>query len=163
MSFGLSAGTWLAIGAIAVGAGTAVDQRNTAKKAAGKQEKADQVRQRVEAIRARNDKAKQIQEMQIRQANAASQAQAEGSSGSSAVSGIQSSLTAQAGSNIGMINTQLSAGKAITKLNQDTQKILDKGQFKSNMAGVAQSALGAASSRTEKPTQQPPGYYNTEQ
>jgi len=134
------------IGILAVGTVANVEtQKRTASKAADKQEKADSVRQRVEAIRARNDKAKQIQELQIRQANAASQAQAEGSSGSSAVSGIQSSLTAQAGSNIGMINTQLSASKAITKLNQDTQKIINKGEYQSNMIkGATELGTGVA-------------------
>lgn len=119
--------TWGATGMVLAVTKLAYDNMQ-AKKIEKKQKEKDAVNQRLEEIKARNARAEQVQQMRIQQANAASQGQASGA-GSSAVTGIQSSVSSQAASNIGNINTSLAGAAAQTSLNSGINKITRQTTF----------------------------------
>lgn len=106
------------LAAVIIGEATNIEMQREAAVSANKaQGKRDAIQKRVDAARARNETARNLQEARVKAAQAESQGQAQGAT-SSATQGVTGSLASQAASNIGMINTSLSAANKLSDINR---------------------------------------------
>ena len=133
---------YVVVSAIVAGA-SAEENRKSQSKAASAAEKANKVKQRAESIRARNERATQIQQQRVTAARVQAQGQAEGSGTSSSVAGVTGSLQSQAAANIGQINTGLAARKAVTGFEQQGADALAEGAKRVGFIQAAGSAANA--------------------
>ena len=132
-----------AVSALA-GLASAQDQKKQAGKAADEAEEANKIEGKVEEIRARNARAKQVQEAQQRQAAAEVQGQAQGGE-SSSTAGVVSSTGTQAAANIGEINTNLAGARGVRNKQQNIFDINSKSEQRAANVRTFQSGLDFAS------------------
>lgn len=136
-------GTAAAIVGAVVGVAGAVDQRKQTKRAEKKAEESDALTQAQQRVQAARNRRQQLARMQQAQAQNTAMSEAQGSGGSSAEQGALSSLSTQAGSNIGFAKALEGAQAGQFSLAQDMRAAQSKAATAGQVSQVGFSVAKA--------------------
>lgn len=132
--------TILSVGALAVGAASAVSQSNAAKKAASAQRAAGEAQSRAASVEAQRARIAQVREARIRRAQVVSSGTNVGlGMGTSGIGGAVGSISSQMGSNIGDINQQETFAQETSNALQKSVNAQAEGQKWQQIGNFSQS------------------------
>lgn len=143
------AANWFGVATVAVGAGTAIDSRERAKRAERRQDRLAQVEQAQVSENAARERRAQIRQARIQAASIENSAAASGLTQSSAAIAGVAGVNQQANMGIGDVNQTVSFNQLTSKLENDIFELRQPGTGQ-----LVGSVLGAGlSAFTPKPTQ----------